>query len=134
MDQVSRVAEAYRDERRPAARLEYVLAVGRAFLAVTGFVAIYFDPSEPDRLAGLAYSVLGLYAVYSALVLVLIRRARQIGPEHGRVFHGIDIFFVSALTFVSDGPVSPFFLFYLYLVLAASYRWVFGETAGTAFL
>lgn len=119
-------------EQRPAARLEYVLAVARAFLAITGFVAIYFDPSEPERLATLAYVTLSLYALFSVVVLTLIRNAPQIRPVHGRVIHSLDIVFVSALTFVSDGPVSPFFLFYLFVVLSAAYRWGFRETLGTA--
>lgn len=133
MDQVSAFVEAHpTTESRPAARLEYVLAVARAFLAITGFVAIYFDPSDPERLAELAYGALGLYALFSVVVLALIRNAPQIRPVHGRVIHSLDIFFVSALTFVSDGPVSPFFLFYLFVVLSAAYRWGFRETLGTA--
>lgn len=125
MDQVS-------TEQRPAARLEYVLAVARAFLAITGFVAIYFDHTEPERLAALAYGALSLYALFSVVVLALIRNAPQIRPVHGRIIHALDIVFVSALTFVSDGPVSPFFLFYLFAVLSAAYRWGFRETIGTA--
>ncbi|HVZ21696.1 MAG TPA: sensor histidine kinase [Vicinamibacterales bacterium] len=126
--------EAYSTEGRPAARIEYVLAVGRAFLAITGFVAIYSDPSDPERLTQVAYGILAAYAFYSAIVLWVIRRAAQIRPIHGRVFHGLDILFVAALTFVSEGPVSPFFLFYLFVVLSAAYRWGFRETVGTALL
>lgn len=133
MDQVSAFFGAHpTTEQRPAARLEYVLAVARAFLAITGFIAIYFDPSEPERLAGLAYGALSLYALFSVSVLMLVRRAPEIRPVHGRVIHALDIVFVSALTFVSDGPVSPFFLFYLFVVLSAAYRWGFRETLGTA--
>jgi signal transduction histidine kinase len=40
----------------------------------------------------------------------------------------------SALTFVSEGPVSPFFLFFLFVLLSAAYRWGFRETAGSAIL
>ena len=39
---------------------------------------------------------------------------------------------MAALTFVSEGPVSPFYLFFLFVVLAAANRWGFRETAGTA--
>ena len=52
-------------------------------------------------------------------------RQRSSGVVDGlerRVLHGLDILWTSALTFVSEGPVSPFFLFFLFVVLAAAYR------------
>jgi signal transduction histidine kinase len=125
---------AYRIERRPAARLEYVLAVGRAFLAVSGFFAIRLDPTEPQRLASITYGVLIVYAIYSLAVLALLRAAPGVRPGHVRLLHGLDILFTSALTFASNGPISPFFLFFLYVVLSAAFRWGFTETMATAAL
>lgn len=122
----------YRSTGRPAARTERVLAVGRAFLTVTGLIAIYLDPREPVRLQEVTYAVLLGYAFYSLLVLVYVNSAARLTATHGRVLHGLDILWTSALTFVSEGPVSPFFLFFLFVVLAAANRWGFRETAGTA--
>jgi signal transduction histidine kinase len=124
--------EDYRSAGRPPVQLERVLAVGRAFLTVSGLVAIYLDPTEPTRLRGVTYTVLLLYALYSLAVLVYVHRSGRLTPTHGRVLHGFDIAWTSALTFVSEGPVSPFFLFFLFVVLAAAYRGGFRETAGTA--
>ena len=117
---------------RSAARTERVLAVGRAFLTVTGLIAIYLDPTEPARLREVTYSVLLAYAVYSLAVLAYVNGTARLTPVHGRVLHGLDIFWTAALTFVSEGPVSPFYLFFLFVVLAAANRWGFRETAGTA--
>jgi signal transduction histidine kinase len=122
----------YRPTGRPAARTERVLAVGRAFLTVTGLIAIYLDPTEPTRLQAVTYAVLLGYAVHSLSVLVYVNGTARLTPTHGRVLHGLDILWTSALTFVSEGPVSPFFLFFLFVVLAAANRWGFRETAGTA--
>jgi signal transduction histidine kinase len=122
----------YRSAGRPPVQLERVLAVGRAFLTVSGFVAIYLDPTEPTRLRAITYSVLLAYAVYSLAVLAFVHGAVRLTPAHGRLLHGLDIFWTSALTFVSEGPVSPFFLFFLFVVLAAAYRGGFRETLGTA--
>jgi signal transduction histidine kinase len=124
--------EDYRSAGRPPVQLERVLAVGRAFLTVSAFVAIYLDPTEPSRLRGVTYGVLLLYALYSIAVLVYVHRSGRLTAIHGRVLHGFDIAWTSALTFVSEGPVSPFFLFFLFVVLAAAYRGGFRETAGTA--
>ena len=122
----------FRPTTRPAARIERVLAVGRAFLTVTGLIAIYLDPTEPARLREVTYGVLLGYAVYSVAVLAYVNSTIRLTPTLGRVLHGLDILWTSALTFVSEGPVSPFFLFFLFVVAAAAYRWRFRETAGTA--
>jgi signal transduction histidine kinase len=118
----------YRSEGRPAARLERVLAIGRAFLTVSSLFAIYVDPTEPARLSELTYAVLFGYALYSLIVLVFVHRATRLAPRDGEILHGIDILWTAALTFVTSGPVSPFFLFFLFVVLAAAYRWGFRET------
>jgi signal transduction histidine kinase len=122
----------YRSVGRPPVQLERVLAVGRAFLTVSGLVAIYLDPTEPSRLRAVTYAVLLAYALYSVALLVYVHQSPRLTTTHGRVFHGLDIAWTSALTFVSEGPVSPFFLFFLFVVVSAAYRGGFRETAGTA--
>ncbi len=123
---------SYRSQGPPVARLERVLAVGRAFLTVTALAAIYVDPTEPTRLAGLTYGILSAYAIYSLVVLALVHRAPRVTPRHAVMLHGVDILWASVLTLLSEGPVSPFFLFFVFTLLAAAYRWGFRETAGTA--
>jgi signal transduction histidine kinase len=115
-----------------APRLERVLAVGRAFLTVTGLAAIYLDPTEPARLAPLTYGILMAYATYSVVVLVWVHRGARMGPTHGPILQAADILWTSALTFVSDGPGSPFFLFFLFVVASSAYRWGFRGTVVTA--
>jgi signal transduction histidine kinase len=115
-----------------AARLERVLAIGRAFLTVWGLVAIYVDPTEPSPLAEISYGVLVGYALYSVTVLVFIERATRLAPRDSEVLHGIDILWTAGLTFVSNGVGSPFFLFFIFVVLAAAFRWGFRGTMITA--
>ena len=126
--------DAYRSTARQTPRLERILAVGRAFLAVCALVAIYFDPTEPARFATLTYALLAVYAVYSLAVLVSVHHLVRLGPRAVLGLHGIDILWASAMTFFSQGPVSPFFLFFLFVLLAAAYRWGFRETFATALL
>jgi signal transduction histidine kinase len=115
----------------PIERLERVLAVSRAFLTVTALVAIFVDPTEPARLRALTYTVLLSYAAYSLAVWLLVHRATRLTAGHTYTLHGLDILWTSALTFVSQGPVSPFFLFFLFVVLASAYRWGLRATLGT---
>src|ERR1041384_7092621 len=130
----SRFLRKYGSERRPAARIERVLAIGRAFPTVCGLIAIYVDPTEPARLAELTYSVLLGYVFYSLIVLAYVHRATRLAPRDGEILHGIDIFWAAALTFVSSGPMSPFFLFFLFIQLAAGYRWGLRQTLLTTIL
>lgn len=124
----------YQITRHQASRVERILAACRAFLAVSALVAIYLDPTEPARFAGLTYSLLSGYAFYSILVLVVVRRGARMWTRLGPVLHAVDILWVSALTFFSEGPVSPFFLFFLFVSLAAAYRWGLRETVATALI
>lgn len=117
---------------RSSVRTERVLAVGRAFLTVTALVAIYLDPNEPTRLQSTTYGVLLSYATYSLIVLALVNAATRMNEWQALTLHGLDMLWTSVLTVVSEGPVSPFFLFFLFVVLAAAYRWQFRETLGTA--
>jgi signal transduction histidine kinase len=118
-------------DTRPIARLERVLAVGRAFLTVSALTAIYLDPAQPARLAAVTYAVLATYAAYSLIVLVYVHRTARLNVTHGQVLHGFDVLWTAVLTFVSEGPVSPFFLFFLFVVLSAAYRWGFVGTIVT---
>jgi hypothetical protein len=113
------------------ARFERVLSVGRAFLTVSALTPIYLDPAQPARLAAVTYAVLAAYAVYSLIVLVYVRRTARLSVTHGHVLHGVDVLWTAVLTFVSEGPVSPFFLFFLFVVLSAAYRWGFVGTIVT---
>ena len=64
-------------EGHAAARLERVLAIGRAFLTVWGLIAVYLDPTEPSRFAELSYAILVGYALYSIIVLIFVERAKS---------------------------------------------------------
>ena len=121
----------YRTPRHQAPRIERILAVGRAFLTISALAAIYLDPTEPTRFAGLTYVLLLSYALYSIAVLIVVRRVARVGPRLGLALQAVDILWVSALTFFSEGPVSPFFLFFLFVSLAAAYRWGLRETVAT---
>lgn len=124
----------YRIADRHGPRIERILGAGRAFLTVGALVAIYLDPTEPTRFATVMYGLLLAYAVYSLAVLVAIRRADAVTPHVRRLLHGGDVLWAAAITFFSAGPISPFFLFFLFVVMAAAYRGGFRETIATTLL
>lgn len=113
-------------------RTERVLAIARAFLTVSGLIAIYLDPTEPRRFQEITYAILMAYAAYAIVVMFAVYAASRLDRSHIAAIHAIDILCASLLTIVSAGPVSPFFLFFLFAVLAAAFRWASKETLMTA--
>src|SRR3972149_4361860 len=100
-------------------RAERVLATARAFLAVSSFVAIYLDPTEPTRYAGLAYTSLAIYVFYSLLIVGYLRVRQEPTARLSIVLHGVDIVWPTYITLFTEGPNSPFFLYFLFVLLAA---------------
>lgn len=115
-------------------RSERIVARSRTLLAFMAMLAIYFDPTEPSRHAVLAYSLLLGYVAYSFVVLALQQRARAPSARRWIVVHSIDIAWASGITLFTEGPNSPFFLFFVFVLLAAAYRWGFLETVASALL
>ncbi len=115
-------------------RLERVLAVGRALLAVTALAAIYIDPTEPIRYVSLAYGLLAGYIAFSIVVLLLLRFRTEFSRRTVLLIHGADVVWATAICLFTAGPNSPFFLFFVFVLLAAAYRWRMAETVATAAL
>lgn len=115
-----------------AQRTEQVLATARAFLATSGLVAIYFDPTEPKRYADLAYGLMVLYAAQSLVLMLVLRLWPQTTPKLRLLAHGVDVLFAGLLTLFTEGANSPLYVFFLFVLLAAAYRWGARETLLTA--
>jgi hypothetical protein len=101
---------------------DLLLAAARLFLAVTSLIAIWLDSTEPARLAIAARGLLILYATYSASILIFERTARNIS-RYAVPIHVGDIAWAAVITSITEGPNSPFFLLFLFALIAAAYRW-----------
>ncbi len=114
------------------ARVERVLASARAFLAVAALIVIWLDPAQPTRHPTLAYILLTLYALHSVIVLAWLRDRQRVTPALCLSLHAVDIVWPAFISLFTAGPNSPFFLFNVFVLLAAAYRWGFRETQATA--
>ena len=112
-------------------RIERVLASARLFLTLAALVAVYLDPTEPVSYANLAYGILIAYFVWDVIVWVHVHRADHIG-EFRNLIHFFDIAFPMTFILFTAGPNSPFFVFLLFVLTAAAFRWGFPETMLTA--
>jgi signal transduction histidine kinase len=112
-------------------RIERWLATARVILAVSALVAIQMDPTE----LGHSWAAYGLFVFYMAngiLILMLLRRRQQSTAAFRLMVHAGDIAWPALISIFSEGPRTPFFLFFVFVLAAAAYRWGFWETLGTA--
>ena len=114
-------------------RIERVLASARVFLACAGMLAISLDPTEPTRYSTFAYSLLFAYILYSIGVWTVLHRFQDFVPSFPWM-HAVDMVFPAIFTLFTTGPNSPFFLFFVFVMTAAAFRWGFAETMLTSLI
>jgi signal transduction histidine kinase len=117
------------DETR---RIERWLATARVFLATSALVAIWLDPTELASNSPVPWWLLRLYIAHSVVVMLLVRWRRQSTSSFRLLVHAADILWPALISVYAPGQRSPFFLFFVFVLLAAAYRWGLWETMGTA--
>ena len=118
-----------RDEN---ARVERVLAYSRLFLAVTSLAAARIQPLAPPHYNHLAILMLVAYTFHSLALLTWL--ATHTGPGREFVLWAQvgDVVWPLLLCLFTDAPNSIFFIFFLFALMAAAFRWGFRETMLTA--
>src|SRR5258708_14356755 len=89
------------------------------------------DPTQLGYSAA-AYGLLGFYMGNSILVLMLLGRGQQSTAAVRLLVHAADVVWPAFISVFAEGPRSPFFLFFVFVLAAAAYRWGLWETLGTA--
>lgn len=111
-------------------RIERVISVARLFLAVIALIALELDPVEPVSYGPIAQALFVMFAGHSVAALLVLRRR----PRRARVF-GFTMFTVDLLAAVMTLPIAPpnsaFFVFFLFVLASAAFRWGFVETLFT---
>jgi signal transduction histidine kinase len=91
-------------------------------LASTALFAVWLDPAEPARYAALTYTLYWVYVTYSgALALATLNW------EGGRwlplITHAVDIGAFSVFQYLTLGPSSPFFVYFVFSMFCGAIRW-----------
>lgn len=113
-------------------RAERLIAAGRIVLAGTSLLALRLDPSEPSGYADLAFALVEVYAAYALLIAVLTWRSGRLAPRKALATHIIDLSVFWLLMYLTEGPASPFFPFFVFALACAAVRWGWGGTIWTA--
>lgn len=113
-----------------ARRTERWLATARVFLASSALVAAWMDPGEIRSIWG--FALLDFYVVHGLLVIFLLRSRQRTTLPFLVFVHGADVVFPAAISLFTTGQSNPFFLFFLFVIAAAAFRWALWETVLTA--
>jgi signal transduction histidine kinase len=109
-----------------------VIALGRMVLAAVFLFAIYLDPSQPNQSPSVAYGLLMGYVIWSAGLLILTWTNWWLDYRLAAFAHLVDIAAFGTLVFFTEGYTSPFYTFFVFLLLSSAIRWSWRETALTA--
>ena len=112
-------------------RIERWLATARVFLAISALVAIKMDPEE-IRYSFWAYGLLAFYIAQGVVVMLMLRRHESSTGSFRRLVHAADIVWPALMSIFATGVANPFFLFFVFVLAAAAYRWGLWETVATA--
>jgi len=109
-----------------------IIALGRLVLAGVFLLAIWLDPSQPSRFAAAAYATLLAYTVWAAIYLGLTWNVWWRERRLVLVAHIVDIFMFGVMVYLTEGYTSPFFTFFVFILLSSTIKWSWRETAFTA--
>jgi signal transduction histidine kinase len=113
-------------------RAERLITTGRAVLAGFFLLAIWLDPSEPSRYAQITYIILAGYLVY-AFVLAIVTWRMEVPLRRFQIIsHTLDLMVFASLMFLTEGPTSPFFVYFVFSLVCATLRWQWRGTLWTA--
>lgn len=111
-----------------------VIALGRLMLATLFLLSILVDASQPAQAPDATYALLGAYLAFAAGLVVLTWRNWWLDAKLAGPAHAADIILFTALVLLTEGYTSPFFTFFMFLLLSAAIRWGWRATALTAIL
>src|SRR5581483_2338940 len=112
-------------------RIERWLASARVFLAVSALVAIWMDPAV-IHYSIWAFGLLAFYIAQGMIIIIFLRRRQRSTPSFRILVHGADILWPALISVFASGQSNPFFLFFVFVLAAAAYRWGLWETLSTA--
>ena len=102
-------------------RTERVLAAARIFFAASSLVAVGIGPAQAAR-SFPTYFFLSGYLITAAIIWLAVRHNNAPGIRFQLWSEAGDLMWAALLTAITEGPNSPFFLFFMFALLAAASR------------
>ena len=111
--------------------IERVLASVRVVLALSSLLLIRLDPVEVYPYELVASFLIILYLAHAASVLIIFYSRSEISPASSLVVHTVDILWPAIISLFGTGATNSFFLYFIFALLAAAFRWGMRATALT---
>lgn len=108
-----------------------VISLGRLVLATVSLIAISLDPTQPTEYPASGYTILIAYSLWAAAILVLTWGNWWLDYKLAAVSLAVDVSVFGLLAILTEGYTSPFFTFFIFVVMASAIRWGWRETALT---
>ncbi len=113
-------------------RTERYLATARVALSIAYIFTLWMEPARQTLYSPWMYRLLTLYFVHGVVVMLLLRLRPQSTRAFRLVVHSADIIWPVLISMFAAVQRGPFFLIFVFVMLAAAYRWGLWETVGTA--
>ena len=113
-------------------RTERWLATARVALTIAALVTMWMEPARSAVYSPWLYWLLVVYLVHGVVVMLLLRLRPQSTRAFRLVVHGIDILWPVLVSVFATTQRGPFFLFVVFVMASAAYRWGLWETVATA--
>ena len=109
-----------------------VIALGRLMLATLFLLAILVDVSQPAHAPAATFALLAAYIASAAAIVAATWNNWWLDAKLAGPAHAVDIILFTLLVLLTEGYTSPFFTFFMFLLLSAAIRWGWRATALTA--
>jgi signal transduction histidine kinase len=106
-----------------------VIALGRLVLAMVFMLVVWLGPQQANPEPRL---LLAAYDIWAAVILLLTWRNWSLDHRLAEFAHMVDIAMFGLMVYFTEGYTSPFYTFFVFLMLSAAIRWSWRETALTA--
>ena len=109
-------------------RTERIIAGARLVLSIVAIELLLVDSSHLERHSNEAYSAVALYFLYALAVTWIVDRNLMTVSRVGFYTQAADTLWFPIILLYTQGENSPFFLYYVFSLITASFRWGFKET------
>jgi signal transduction histidine kinase len=113
-------------------RTERWLATARVALTIAAELTLWVEPARGFIYSRWLYWLLTVYLAHAVVVMLLVRFRPQSTLAFRLVVHSADIIWPVLISMFAPAQRGPFFLFFVFVMAAAAYRWGMWETVGTA--
>jgi len=113
-------------------RTERWLATARVALTIATLITLWMEPRRGEVYSVWLYWLLTVYLVHAVVVMLLVRFRNRSTRAFRLVVHGADVVWPVLISLFTTSGRGPFFLFFVFVMAAAAYRWGLWETVGTS--